>query len=397
MTAPRPPAPFPGVSSFIDPWGNERWRYRRAGVTISFKSEPTDAEYVAAVAAVAARQAAPRAELEPVRAPPPPPPAPTVPLLSTVKPGTLGDAWRLYRKDRAYKKLAASTRYQTDNVAAQFLLSQMLDDDDQPTGVLWRDIVIADLRRRHVLALLNERDETPHQASRILKFLRQLVLVAFNQEWIEVDPTAKIPVTRECRGHRKWSADECAAFEARHATGTTPRLVYALARYSGNRCGDLADLQWSHIVDGRLVVTAAEKTGVTVETMIGHELQLELDATARRGPFIVTTAYGEPFSKKSLGQRFLDWTRQAGIRAQLGEAGADEHAPTLHGLRTTFATMLADADATTKQLQAALGHTTLQQAERYTRDADRRRATDAAMALVARSRLRVVPGGKAGA
>jgi integrase len=44
-----------------------------------------------------------------------------------------------------------------------------------------------------------------------------------------------------------------------------------------------------------------------------------------------------------------------------------------HGLRKTLGRLLADAGATAHDIMAALGHTTLTEAERYTREADRRR------------------------
>lgn len=44
-----------------------------------------------------------------------------------------------------------------------------------------------------------------------------------------------------------------------------------------------------------------------------------------------------------------------------------------HGLRKTFGRLLADAGATAHDIMAALGHLTLGEAERYTREADRRR------------------------
>jgi enterobacteria phage integrase len=44
-----------------------------------------------------------------------------------------------------------------------------------------------------------------------------------------------------------------------------------------------------------------------------------------------------------------------------------------HGLRKTLGRMLADAGASAHDIMVALGHTTLAEAERYTREADRRR------------------------
>src|SRR5262245_46125771 len=54
-----------------------------------------------------------------------------------------------------------------------------------------------------------------------------------------------------------------------------------------------------------------------------------------------------------------------------------------HGLRKTLGRLLADADAdagaTAHEIMAALGHTSLAEAERYTREANRRRGGQAAI------------------
>jgi integrase len=44
-----------------------------------------------------------------------------------------------------------------------------------------------------------------------------------------------------------------------------------------------------------------------------------------------------------------------------------------HGLRKTLGRRLADADASSHDIMATLDHTTLAQADNYTREADRRR------------------------
>lgn len=47
--------------------------------------------------------------------------------------------------------------------------------------------------------------------------------------------------------------------------------------------------------------------------------------------------------------------------------------PAMATLRKTLGRLLADAECTAHEIMAALGHTTLAEAERYTREADRRR------------------------
>ena len=77
-------------------------------------------------------------------------------------------------------------------------------------------------------------------------------------------------------------------------------------------------------------------------------------------PAIVMTAYGEPYSHKSLTTRMQDWTAKAGL----------PEGCVLHGLRKTLGGLIAEGGGTTKQSMAALGHSDIAHAELYSRGAD---------------------------
>jgi enterobacteria phage integrase len=62
-----------------------------------------------------------------------------------------------------------------------------------------------------------------------------------------------------------------------------------------------------------------------------------------------------------------------------------------HGLRKTLGRLLADADASAHDIMAALGHTTLTEAERYTREADRRRGGKRAVVKLNEHRANKAP------
>jgi integrase len=97
------------------------------------------------------------------------------------------------------------------------------------------------------------------------------------------------------------------------------------------------------------------------------ELVDVLEATQRRGEFVVLTQHGRPFSVKALGMRMQAWARAAGLPP----------GHTLHGLRKSLGKMLAESGATTRQIMAILGHDDITHAELYTREAEQRQlATD---------------------
>jgi hypothetical protein len=66
-----------------------------------------------------------------------------------------------------------------------------------------------------------------------------------------------------------------------------------------------------------------------------------------------------------------------------------------HGLRKTLGRRMADAGCSAHQIMAALGHTTLAEAERYTREADRRRGgrSNAANSLSVHARISLISEG----
>ena len=63
------------------------------------------------------------------------------------------------------------------------------------------------------------------------------------------------------------------------------------------------------------------------------ELVDVLEATQRRGEFVVLTQHGRPFSVKALGMRMQAWARAAGLPP----------GHTLHGLRKSLGKMLAES------------------------------------------------------
>ena len=73
------------------------------------------------------------------------------------------------------------------------------------------------------------------------------------------------------------------------------------------------------------------------------------------------------------GNKFREWCNQAGLR----------HC-SAHGVRKATATRLAERDAPTHEIMAITGHKSLAEVERYTREVDRRKLADSAMARLKR-------------
>jgi len=345
---------YPNAGTYVDRHGKTRWRFRRKGKTITLPGGPGDPEFEAAYSAA-------------VHGLPAPKPAPVV-RLPTPAPRTLRACFAGVQRTAEWQQMAEASQRDQSRVAERFLSRPVVKEKPDT----WGDMPVADLKRWHVKLLIGEMSDTPHAAGHVLRCIRKLIGYALDREWVETDPTHRYRYRPEMGGHRAWTDDERAKFEKRWPTGTTPRLVYALALWTGSRRGDLTRIAWADL-EAEVLTIEHGKTGAQVVLDALPPLVTELEATPRRGDTVLVTAYGKPFSDKSLTGRFRDWTTAAGLDGC-----------TLHGLRKTFGTMLADDGATTKMTQAALGHTTIQQAELYTVAADRRRAAKAAMALLKR-------------
>jgi enterobacteria phage integrase len=108
------------------------------------------------------------------------------------------------------------------------------------------------------------------------------------------------------------------------------------------------------------------KTGVAVEMAVAEELQKALEATLRKHVTVINTKYGRPYTVDGLSRFMRDAITAAGLPLECQP----------HGLRKTLGRLMADAGCTAHGIMAALGHTTLVEAEihRQSRSSTRRQA-----------------------
>ena len=127
-----------------------------------------------------------------------------------------------------------------------------------------------------------------------------------------------------------------AAYEQRWPLGTKQRTAYALMLGVGIARVDVHRMTWTQ-VDSAGVGYTHNRTGVAV-----------------------TTEFGRPFTVEGF---MRDAMTAAGLPLDCKP----------HGLRETLGRKLADAGVSAQDIMAALGHTTLAQAELYTKETNRRR------------------------
>lgn len=353
---------YPGVSSYRDRHGKTRYRYRRRGVTRSLPGEVGSEEFENAYFAAIEGRANPNARI--IKHP------------KQAVPESLGAAWFGVKASLEWQSLDEKTRYKDQKRAEDFLLSPVVPDGED----LWKDQAFVDLRRRHVKAILNRYSDTPHKARQILVTIRKMALYALDQDWIDNDPTHRVVWNPKSTGSRAWTDEERAAFEARHKPGSLARTTYSIALWLGLRVSDTVRLKWSDIDFDRdeVRVETVKGFGKHLVLPLAPELKLALMSVDRTGEYVLMTNRGAPFSSKSVTGKMARWTSYADLPNGL----------TMHGLRKTLGKMIAEADGTTRELMETLGHSNIQHAELYSRDAEQRKLAASAMSKVVQFKRR---------
>jgi integrase len=357
---------YPGVSDMVDRHGKVRWRLRRSGKKdVMLPGDPGAAEFDRAYEnAIAGR------------------PVVVLALPGAASPKSLKAAYRLLKDADEWKALDAksSTRYsQTIERILSIPAGGRATLGDGPVG---------DLKRSHVKNILSGFRDTPHMERVVLICLRKLIMVAIDEEWIEVDPTYKMTRNPQTDGHKAWTAEAMAKYEKRWAVGTRQRTAYALALWLGNRASDVIRLRWDHLTVKHVTVEGAvheiegfefvqfkgRKRGKKMFLPMTSMLADEIAPLPRHTEFVLESPRKKPYRDGSISTQFAEWCEKADI----------EPGYTMHGLRKALGVKLAEADASTRQLMEMLGHNNIAYAELYSREASQVRLAVQAMDKVSK-------------
>jgi integrase len=365
--------------------GQVRLYFRVSGAPkVRIDAAPGSAAFHATYAALLARH---RAGLPLMPATPGESAAAPVAARRRVAGGTLQDLVDRYRQSEAWHALDETTRH-----ARAIKLTAMLREpvDPDTPGVTFAAFPLPRLTTP-ALAVLRDRvaARAPSTANDRVKILRGLFrwAAATRPPEVPVDLAAELRKVETPRtgGFHTWTEAEIAAYEARWPLGTRPRLVFDVALYTGARRSDIVRLgrqHERHETHGVRLAWTCHKNRAKRPRDMDIPLLAPLRASLDAGPVgdltYVVNAYGRPYSGKSIGSKFKVWAVAAGV----------PHG-SLHGLRKAGSVRAAEAGATAHELMAMYGWTTLAQAERYTRTAERRRMATRGMAKL----LRVAGGG----
>ncbi|KLK90291.1 integrase [Microvirga vignae] len=280
----------------------------------------------------------------------------------TVQPGSIAAIIRSYRKSAEYIGLRATTK---QGYESRLRIIEAAHGHRQMAGLN---------RERIVKGIMQPYADRPGQALAILKMLRVLIRHAMLINVLKSDPS--IGIRRPKGGEiRSWTDEEIAQFEAYWPVDSKQRLAFALHLYTGQRRSDVHRMTWADI-QGNSIRVVQQKTGAKLTIPMHRNLVGVLAAAGRQHVTILNTAYGKPFTVDGFSGFMRDAITEAGLPLECQA----------HGLRKAAGRRLAEAGCTAHEIMSVLGHKTLAEAERYTREADQARMAMAAVTkLQARS------------
>lgn len=270
------------------------------------------------------------------------------------KAGTLGALILQYRRTPEYQGLKPATRKVYERAMGYM---------EELYGV-----AVVDLKRRHAKALRDAHADRPALADQVKRMFSILMQFAVDQEYRESNPALRIGKLSKGE-YARWT-DEQIVFALKHLAEPYRRALL-LGLYTGQRAGDVARMPWSDY-DGEGIQVAQEKTGAKLWVPCHRALRRELETwkADRASVTILTAARGKPWAHGgSFSTAF-----SAAVRRHPELDGC-----VFHGLRKTAAAKLAEAGASTLEIAAITGHTTLSMIELYTRQAEQKTRARAAV------------------
>lgn len=235
------------------------------------------------------------------------------------------------------------------------------------------DKPVALMQPRHVRKLRDELRDKPAAANMRLKALKALFAWAMEEDEAQHDPTMGVKkIKYVVNEHHSLTQAEIEKYKERHPLGTKPRLAFDLLRFTTGRREDAPRLGPRHIQDDRIRFIQAKnehRKPVEIDIPLHPDLKASIKTTRIGSTTFLVTEWGKPYTPAGFGNAMRDWFDQANL-----------HHCSAHGLRKATPTQMAESGATPHELMAVTGHQSLEEVERYTRAAERKKLADRAMA-----------------
>ena len=263
-----------------------------------------------------------------------------------------------YENSYRYKKLAASSAKKYDQVLR--LLERKLGNVNPNV-----------LRRKDVIALRDANSEKPRFADYCVQVTRILMEHAIDMDWVDTNHAKGVQLIGTTKAPRQpWPF--ALVDEFRKVADPRTLLLFELLLGTGQRIGDVLEMQWQEISEGGVYVTQ-NKTGALLWIPFGARLLTLLGNTKKQSMFIVTKPSGDG-----------PWTyngAEKAIKKYRKLIGAEKY--DIHSLRYTAASEMALAGCSDEEIASVTGQT-LEMVQHYTKAV--RQKANAMKALAARER-----------
>lgn len=279
------------------------------------------------------------------------------------------------------RKRAAEARTQPRSIGAliiQYYRSQKFLDLKPSTQRNYRFILdrfrekygtkgAASIETHHLEAIFQGMAGRPGATRNLRRRLNTVFRLAVRLGWRKDNPVHETEAPRQKGdGFIPWSEDEIAQYRNFWASGTKQRMAFELLLNLGQRRSDTCKMGRQHMVGDNKITVVQQKGGARLTIRIHPDLKREIDQ--HTGLTFVTTEYGAPFTEAGFTKWFVASAVKAGVLNR-----------TPHGLRKAAGRRLAESGCSAHQIMSILGHKSLTEAEKYTRDARQVLLADQAM------------------
>ena len=230
----------------------------------------------------------------------------------------------------------------------------------------------ASLGNLTTLAIIKTMDaKTPNSANNFLRAIKHFFKWAHERGHVTENPAKQISKRHVLTdGHHTWTSAEIEQFRKHHEIGSMARLAFEVLHHTGLRVSDAVDFG-PHQLENGIFEVETNKTGRIAYIPCPKELMAVVMQTPKanvavlgvENPPYIRSHFNRAYSAKSFPQRFRKWCDNAKINKRCSS----------HGLRKKRAVIKAEEGATAHDLMSFFAWDSIAEAERYTREADRRR------------------------
>lgn len=339
------------VTSFVDRYGVERFRFRRGTVSVYLPppgSKEFKAEYDKAFNGVVG--------------------------LDRVRAGTVNDlVARFYR----------SIEFMQTGQGWQKTLRQVIEPFREKYGAA----DVREFRRRDFNTIIAAKLEQKvikgkkvggtHAAHRLRETLIRLWEFAVKEEMVERNYAKdSTPIKHKAKGFHTWTENDIKAYRERWPVGSRARLALELMLWTGMRRGNAHKTPPPE--DGRFKAIAV-KTGKEIDLYVTPQLKAAIDAMpdAEKGKAaLIVNDYGRAYTAAGFSNKMREWCDKAGLPQC-----------TSHGLRKALTTRAADLGLSQQELKAIGQWSGDDEVRIYAEKANRKRMAERGIRAVSEAEL----------